>query len=72
MVLMAWVVAGPEALRAVVRGVQHGGSRIGLGGIDGPAIFAALVTVSAAMGAAVGALAWALAGRVLRRLGRGP
>jgi hypothetical protein len=72
MVVTTSVVAGPEALQAMVRAVQAAASRIGLIGADGRTIVITLVAVSGGLGAVVGALAWVLAGRVLRRLGRGP
>jgi hypothetical protein len=71
-VLMTWVVAGPEALRAAVRTVQAAADRVGLSGVDGAAILLTLASVSGAIGAVIGALAWLLAGRTLRRLGRAP
>ena len=71
-VSMTWVVAGSEAVQAIVRAAQVAAGRIGWSGVDGTAILVTLATVSAGLGAVVGGLAWALAGRVLRRLGRGP
>ena len=70
MVVMTWLVAGPEAVRAAIQGVRAASSRIGLAGLDGPTLLTILVSVSAFVGAAVGAGSWWLAGRVLRRLGR--
>jgi hypothetical protein len=72
MVLMAWVVAGPEALRATLRWVEAAARGIGFGGLDGLTILGVLTTFSAGIGATVGAASWVLAGRVRRRLGRGP
>ena len=72
MVLMTWVVAGPEAFRAVVNGIQAAAARIGLAGVDGQSILIALMVVSGTIGGFVGGASWLLAGRVLRRLGRAP
>ena len=71
-VLMTLVVAGPEAVRAAVQVVQAAAGRVGLHGIDGPGILVALAVFHGGFGALVGAVAWVLAGRVLRRLGRSP
>jgi hypothetical protein len=70
MVLMTWVVAGPEAVRAAVTAAQTAAARVGLPSVDGPTILSLLAAGSAAVGGAIGAVSWMLAGRVLRRLGR--
>lgn len=70
MAIMTWVVAGPEAVQAIVRSMRVAAGRIGLSGIDGSTILVTLATVSGCLGAVVGGFAWVLAGRVLRRLGR--
>jgi hypothetical protein len=70
-VIMTWVVAGPEAVRAAVEGLRAVSVRVGLPEIGGWTMLAALVGFSATVGGVVGFLAWLLAGRVLRRLGRG-
>ncbi len=72
MVLMTWVVAGPEAVRSAVRAVQVGSARVGLPEPGGWAILSVLAATGGAIGAAAAAGAWSVAGRVLRRLGRGP
>lgn len=72
MVLMTWVVAGPVAVRAAVQGVQAAAGRFGLSGVDGTTILIVLMVTSGTVGAVVGGVSWLLAGRVLRRLGRGP
>ena len=72
MVLMTWVVAGPEAVRAAVQATGAAAARLGLPVIDGTTILVTLVAVSGALGATVGALSWVVAGRVCRRVGRAP
>jgi hypothetical protein len=72
MAIMTWIVAGPGAVRAIVAAVQSTADRIGLSGADGVTILASLAAASGGLGAVVGALAWSLAGRVQRRLGRSP
>jgi len=71
-VLMTWVVAGPEAVRAAVKGLRVLSGQTGLPEVDGVTILAALAVFSASVGGLVGGMAWVLAGRVLRRLGRNP
>ncbi len=71
-VMMTWIVAGPEAVRAGVQMIQTAAEHLGVRGVDGITILVALSSVHAVIGAVVGAMAWALAGRVLRRLGRAP
>jgi hypothetical protein len=71
-VIMTWVVAGPEAVRAAVEGFRAVSVQVGLPEISGWTMLAVLAGFSATVGGVVGSLAWLLAGRVLRRLGRGP
>jgi hypothetical protein len=72
MVLMTWVVAGPEAVKAALNAVQNMAQKVGMAGLSGTAILGAVVAISAGIGFGVGAAAWVLAGRVQRRLGRTP
>jgi len=65
-VIMAFVVAGPEAATAVIRAVGE------LGGVDPRLVLTGFVAVAAAIGAFGGLWAWKLAGRVVRRLGGRP
>ena len=65
-VIMAFIVAGPEAATAVIRAVGE------LGGIDPRLVLTGFVAVAAAIGAFGGLWAWTLAGRVVRRLGGRP
>jgi hypothetical protein len=70
MVVMTWLVTGPEAVRAAVAALQATAARAGLPTVGGATILAVLATASAAVGGGVGAMSWVLAGRVARRLGR--
>lgn len=66
---MTWLVAGPEAVQAMVRAVREAALRIGIGDVGGRSILLAVTGASGALGAVVGWLAWMVAGRVARRLG---
>jgi hypothetical protein len=70
MVVMTWLVAGPEAVRAAVAALQATAARAGVPTVGGATILAVLAAGSAAVGGVVGAVSWLLAGRVARRLGR--
>lgn len=71
-VLMTLIVAGPEAVQAAIQMIRSAAEKMGIHGIDGGLILATLASVHAVIGGAVGAVAWILAERVLRRLGRAP
>lgn len=71
-VIMTWIVAGPEAVRAAVQMIRTAAGHLGVHGIDGVTILIGLSSFHAVIGGVVGAMAWALSGRVLRRLGRAP
>jgi hypothetical protein len=70
MVLMTWVVAGPQAVQAALRATQSVAVRLGAPAVDGTQIVVVLMVVSGALGGLVGGVAWVVAGRVVRRLGR--
>jgi hypothetical protein len=67
-----WIVAGPEAVRSAVQGIQRLSGLAGLPQLEGVTMLILLVCVAAALGGVVGSLAWVLAGRVLQRIGRSP
>ncbi len=69
-VAMTWIVAGSEAVGALLTAADAGLSWIGLPGLRGIEVVAAMVAFSGGLGAAAGLLAWRVSERVLRRLGR--
>jgi hypothetical protein len=68
MVLIMWAVAGEETVRAFARPIVLGLAHIGFEGISVAEVIGAMVAAVAALGAAGGLWAWAVAGRVARRV----
>jgi hypothetical protein len=66
---MTWVVAGTEAMRAVLDMMAAAAGAVGLGGLRPAAVVGAVAALYGAVGAAGGLWAWWVAGRVARRLG---
>lgn len=66
--LASAALAGPEAVRALERGMRMVAASFGWHGATSGALVAALIGVAALLGAAVGAFAWRLAGRVVTRV----
>jgi len=69
---MTWVVAGGDAMRAVLDLMAAAASAVGLGGLRPAAVVAAVAALYGVAGAAGGLWAWWVAGRVARRLGARP
>jgi len=69
-VLMTLVVAGPEAVQATVELAQTASLRVGGPSFSAWDLLGVLVVFHGLVGAAAGAVAWSLAGRVEKRLGR--
>ncbi|MCU0290530.1 MAG: hypothetical protein MUF10_00855 [Thermoanaerobaculaceae bacterium] len=68
MLLWASLLTGPEAVRAVERGMRSVASAFGWPGATPLALVASLVGLAGVLGAAAGALAWRVAGRVVVRV----
>lgn len=62
------LLAGPEAVQAVDRGMRMVAASFGWRGATSGTLVATLIGVAALLGAVVGALAWRLAGRVVTRV----
>lgn len=72
MVVTTWVVTGTEAVRSYLLLLNEAAEVIGLGGLRAEIIFVAVVVGKGLIGVVGGFWAWRVAGRVMRRLGRGP
>jgi len=69
LVIMVWLLAGPEALGAYVRPLEAAASWLGLDQATAAQVVAVAAVVTAGVGAVVGAWSWRVAGRVSQRLG---
>jgi hypothetical protein len=72
MVVTTWVVTGTDAVRTYLVLLHEAAAAIGLGWLRAEIVFAAVVVGKGCIGVVGGFWAWGVAGRVMRRLGRGP